>query len=90
MSVDLGAIAKINRVVLDWENAYGKAYTIEVSTDGKTWQPVYSTTQGNGGIDDISFSPVSARYVKMNGTKRGTPYGFSLWSSKSMVATLIL
>ncbi|WP_254777010.1 discoidin domain-containing protein [Paenibacillus sp. yr247] len=79
MSVDLGAAKTINRVVLAWENAYGKAYTIDVSLDGKTWTTVYSTDIGNGDIDDISFAPVSARYVKMNGIKRGSPYGFSLW-----------
>jgi hypothetical protein len=79
ISVDLGAVTTINRVLLNWENAYCKAYTIEVSTDGTSWTTVYSTTTGNGGIDDLSFSPASARYVKMNGTKRGTPYGYSLW-----------
>lgn len=79
MSIDLESVKKINRVVLNWENAYGKAYTTEVSLDGQTWKTVYATDAGNGGTDDISFAPVDARYVKMNGIKRGTPYGFSLW-----------
>ncbi|MBO7744630.1 discoidin domain-containing protein [Paenibacillus sp. MWE-103] len=79
MSVDLGAAKTINRVVLNWENAYGKAYTIDVSEDGETWKTVYATENGNGGIDDLSFDPVSVRFVKMNGIARGTPYGFSLW-----------
>ncbi|MCM3630177.1 discoidin domain-containing protein [Paenibacillus glycanilyticus] len=79
MSVDLGAPETINRVFLAWEDAYGKAYTIDVSLDGETWTTVYSTSNGNGGTDDISFKPVKARFVKMNGLKRGTPYGFSLW-----------
>ena len=79
MSVDLGAAYTINRVLLNWENAYGKSYTVDVSTDGKTWNTVYATDNGHEGIDDISFAPVAGRYVKMNGIKRGTPYGFSLW-----------
>jgi hypothetical protein len=79
MSVDLGAATTINRVVLAWENAFGKAYTIDVSSDGQAWTTVYATENGNGDIDDLTFAPVSARYVKMNGLKRGTPYGFSLW-----------
>ncbi|REE77755.1 endoglucanase Acf2 [Paenibacillus taihuensis] len=79
MSVNLGKAYTINHVLLNWENAYGKAYTIDVSMDGKTWTTVYSTDNGNGGIDDISFAPVSAQYVKMNAIKRGSPYGFSLW-----------
>ncbi|WP_239616227.1 galactose-binding domain-containing protein [Cohnella mopanensis] len=79
ISVDLGAATMVNRVVLNWEPAYATSYSIQVSTDGTTWTNVYSTTTGDGGIDDISFPPVSARYVKMNGTVRGTPYGYSLW-----------
>lgn len=79
MSVDLGAPKTINHVVLTWENAFGKAYTLDVSLDGQTWTTVYATENGNGDIDDLTFAPVSARYVKMNGIKRGTPYGFSLW-----------
>ncbi|MGQ7887509.1 discoidin domain-containing protein [Paenibacillus sp. WC2504] len=87
MTVDLGAKQTINRVLLNWENAYGKAYTIDVSIDGETWHTVYSTDNGNGDIDDISFSPVEARYVKMNGIKRGTPYGFSLWEFEVYAGT---
>ncbi|WP_245988042.1 discoidin domain-containing protein [Cohnella lupini] len=79
MSVDLGAPTTINRVALYWENAYGKAYTIDVSEDGQTWTTVYSTDSGDGDSDEIAFAPVTARFVKMNGLKRGTPYGFSLW-----------
>ena len=87
MSVDLGSTKTINRVLLNWEKAYGKAYTIDVSTDGTTWNTVYATDTGNGGIDDISFSPVEARYVKMNGIKRGSPYGFSLWELEVYAGT---
>ncbi|MZQ86298.1 DUF1533 domain-containing protein [Paenibacillus sp. 5J-6] len=87
MSVDLGAKQTMNRVLLNWENAYGKAYTIDVSTDGDTWHTVYATDSEDGGIDDISFSPVEARYVKMNGIKRGTPYGFSLWEFEVYAGT---
>ncbi|MCF6476905.1 discoidin domain-containing protein, partial [Nonomuraea sp. MG754425] len=31
LQVDLGASATISRVVLDWENAYAKAFTIQTS-----------------------------------------------------------
>lgn len=77
--VDLGAVKTVNRVKLNWEAAYGKSYKIQVSLDANNWTDVYSTTTGDGGIDDIVFSPTSARYVRMYGTERGTPYGYSLW-----------
>jgi beta-glucosidase len=79
IAVDLGAVYSINHVVLNWEAAYGKAYKIEVSTNGTTWNPVFSVTNGNGGIDDLVFGATNARYVRMWGTARGTPWGYSLW-----------
>ncbi|SFS67500.1 discoidin domain-containing protein [Paenibacillus sp. BC26] len=76
---DLGAVKTVNRVYLSWEAAYAKAYKIQVSNDAKTWTDVFATTSGDGGIDDISFSAKSARYVRMLGLKRGSAYGYSLW-----------
>ncbi|KRE36264.1 discoidin domain-containing protein [Paenibacillus sp. Soil724D2] len=79
ISVDLGTPVLISGVLLNWENASAKAYSIEVSADGESWTPVYSSTTGDGGIDQIDFSPTNARFVKINGTKRNTQYGYSLW-----------
>lgn len=79
LRVDLGAVRTVSRVVLDWEAAYARTYRIEVSTDGSTWRTVWSTTAGDGGTDNSAFSPVSARYVRMQGLTRATGYGFSLW-----------
>ncbi|MFI1712211.1 glycosyl hydrolase family 8 [Streptomyces litmocidini] len=76
--IDLGANHTISRVKLDWEAAYGKAYRIQTSTDGSAWTDVYSTTAGDGATDDLTVSG-SGRYVRMYGTGRGTPYGYSLW-----------
>ncbi|MGB7932682.1 MAG: discoidin domain-containing protein, partial [Gammaproteobacteria bacterium] len=56
IAVDLGAVYPVNHMVLNWEAAYGKAYRIEVSTNGTTWNQVFSETNGNGGIDNIVFA----------------------------------
>jgi hypothetical protein len=78
--VDLGAVYTIHQVVLRWETAYGRGYTIQISNDASTWSDVYSTTTGDGGVDDITLaSPVSGRYVRLLGTQRATIYGYSLW-----------
>ncbi len=79
IQVDLGAARSVSRVKLNWEVAYGKAYQIQTSADGNTWSTAFSTTTGDGGIDDITFTARNARYVRMLGTTRGTPYGYSLW-----------
>ena len=76
--VDLGANASITRVVLNWQNAYGKAYQIQTSSDATNWATIYTTTTGDGGVDDLTISG-SGRYVRMYGTVRGTGYGYSLW-----------
>ncbi|MFL5803741.1 MAG: discoidin domain-containing protein, partial [Roseiflexaceae bacterium] len=76
--VDLGSTQSIGRVVLRWEAAYGRAYQIQVSNDGNAWANLFSTTTGDGGVDDLTVSG-SGRYVRMYGTQRGTAYGYSLW-----------
>src|SRR5690242_14065903 len=40
---DLGATSTITHINLSWETAYGRAYQIQVSTDGSGWRQVYST-----------------------------------------------
>lgn len=86
ISVDLGSTVPINAVKLNWEVAYGKTYQIQTSTDNNDWTTVYSTTQGDGGVDDISFETRNARYVRMYGTERGTQYGYSLWDFEAYAA----
>ncbi len=79
LQVDLGAVYSINRVVLNWEAAYGTAYQIQVSNDASTWMTIYSTTTGNGGIDDLAGLSGSGRYIRVYGTTRATQWGYSLW-----------
>ncbi|RPJ24205.1 MAG: discoidin domain-containing protein, partial [Chloroflexi bacterium] len=76
--IDLGATYSICRVVLRWETAYATAYQIQVSNNGTSWTTIYSTTTGDGGVDDLTVSG-SGRYIRMYGTARATPYGYSLW-----------
>jgi hypothetical protein len=77
--VDLGSSKQVGRAILRWEAAYGKAYKIQVSGDATTWTTVYTTASGNGGVDNIVFTPRNARYIRFYGTTRATSYGYSLW-----------
>ena len=79
--VDLGAPTEIDRVILKWHFNYGRAFSIQVSTDAMSWMPVYTTTKGTSySVTDATFSKTSARYVRMNGTQAGTQNGYSLFS----------
>lgn len=78
--VDLGAVHVVDRVLLNWLSSYGKAYQIQVSGSGRTWKTVYSTTVGNGGTDNLVFTPNYARYVRIYATTRGKAGSYySLW-----------
>lgn len=79
ISVDLGKTYTINKVVLNWEGAYGKEYKIQTSSDEVNWTTVKNVTDGAGGVETITFTATDARYVKLQGVKRALPYGYSLW-----------
>ncbi len=78
IQVDLGQTAAIDQVTLTWEAAYARSFQIQVSANGSTWSTIYSTTTGTGGTQTLAVTG-SGRYVRMNGTARATPYGYSLW-----------
>jgi hypothetical protein len=77
--VDLGATYNITEVELYWEAAYATSFQIQVSPDAATWTPIYSTTTGPGGVQDLTGLSGTGRYVRMYATKRATTYGYSLW-----------
>lgn len=79
LTVDMGAPHRIGRVVLNWEAAYGKAYQVQLSDNATDWRTVYDQTAGGGGVEDISFTPTTARYVRLYGTARATKWGYSLF-----------
>ncbi|MFI8962549.1 discoidin domain-containing protein [Streptomyces sp. NPDC053493] len=81
LRVDLGTSAALSRVRIDWEAAHATAYRVQGSQDGTTWTDLHTTTTGDGGTDDLAVSG-TARYVRLLGTKRATPYGYSLWEFK--------
>jgi hypothetical protein len=76
--VDLGSARNVTRVVLNWEAAYGSAYQLQSSNDAVNWSTFFTTTTGNGAVDDLAVS-ASGRYIRMNGTTRATAWGYSLW-----------
>ncbi len=79
IQVDLGQSYAIDRVKLTWEVAYGSAYQVQTSANGTTWTTVRSVTGGDGAVDDLTGLNATGRYVRINGTARGTGYGYSLW-----------
>ncbi len=77
--IDLGAIAIIEEVILDWETAYGEVYEIQVSNDAENWITLYTQEQGSGDLEQITGLNGSGRYVRLKGISRGTRWGYSLY-----------
>ncbi|MEV0389268.1 DUF1996 domain-containing protein [Nonomuraea sp. NPDC050643] len=78
LQVDLGVQARLARVVLRWEQAYARSFTLQSSADGTSWTTLHTTAAGTGGTQTIAVSG-TGRHVRLTGTQRGTPYGYSLW-----------
>jgi hypothetical protein len=77
--IDLGRAQDVNGVKLNWEEAYAKAFKIQVSDDAKNWKDVYESGDGHVGLQQITFDEVKGRYVRMYGQQRGSGWGYSLW-----------
>jgi F5/8 type C domain-containing protein len=78
LQVDLGSTQSISQISLNWEAAFASAFTIQTSTNGTAWTNITPTTAGKVGVQTLDVSG-SGRFVRMNGTTRATPYGYSLF-----------
>ena len=70
-----------------WEEAYGEQYVIQVSNDGMQWHTVFEETAGDGKIDWIFFTPVTTQFVRLQGHRRGTGWGYSIWEIRPLYAS---
>lgn len=77
--VDLGGPRQVSKVTVNWEKAYGKHYLIQTSLDGKNWSTAAEVTNGKAGLVTTKFDKTSARFVRIQGVKRGTKYGYAIW-----------
>ena len=75
---DFGAKTQVGEMLLQWENAYGKEYALQVSDDGQAWTQLRYVTNGKGGTEEFINLGMNARYIRLQGVARGTQYGYSL------------
>jgi hypothetical protein len=79
LKVDLEQGREVSRMVLLWDSAYAKSYTVEISSDGVEWHEAYRTDSGDGRMDVIELKPAAARWVRLGCRKPALPSGYSLW-----------
>jgi hypothetical protein len=79
--VDLGAEYDICGISINWETALGQNFTVDVSNDAVTWTTVQAFT-GNAATTNTISGNFQGRYVRMNGTKRATAFGYSIYEMR--------
>ncbi|MYS27270.1 hyaluronidase, partial [Streptomyces sp. SID7804] len=78
--VELDRPVRLGKVALHWQDAHPSAYRVEVSADGRTWRTAAAVTDGRGGRETLRMDEPDVRHVRVQGEKRATRYGYSLWS----------
>jgi hypothetical protein len=66
--VDLGKMANITSIQLEWDIHYATSYVLQSSNDNLNWTTFYSTSVGDGGNDTILVSNNVGRYIRMEST----------------------
>ncbi len=80
ITVDLGHVARIDSVALNWEAAYGKKYMLQTSLDASNWTTVFAGGAKGAGWDGHALQGDSARYVRMQAQQLvQSGYGYSIY-----------
>lgn len=76
LMTDLGEERQVSRVVLTWEGQYiAGGFDLQVSSDGSQWQTVKQVRGNTSSVTEVVLdTPVTARYVKMQGVSRNSTY----------------
>jgi len=90
--VDLGSPQTVDRIRIAWEAAYGRDFVLQVSTDAgdaSKWVTVQTVTnntptnRNNQYVNEFTglnqFGKSYGQYVRLYGTARSTPYGYSIY-----------
>jgi hyaluronoglucosaminidase len=79
LQVQLASPQHLGKVVLRWEAAHASAYDVQVSSDGSTWRTAARVTGSQGGVETVWVEQSDVRFLRMQGVKRATSYGYSLY-----------
>lgn len=86
LQIDLGSEKSIDRVEIDWENAYAKAFSVQISLDGVNFTTVDSVSNSFGGTSIHNFKAAQARYIKILCTSAGTMWAYSIYEVRAIEA----
>ncbi|MFE2508912.1 beta-N-acetylglucosaminidase domain-containing protein [Streptomyces naganishii] len=78
--VELVRPVRLGRVTLHWQDAHASAYRVQVSPDGRRWRTAATVRDSEGGRETVRMDERDVRYLRIQGEKRATQYGYSLWT----------
>lgn len=78
LMLDLGGTYPIDKVDIYWHDRYADKYVIMVSKNGRHWRTVERITNGDGGLDSISFRSRDAHFVLIK-LKHPVTTGYSVY-----------
>ncbi|MFE5757198.1 beta-N-acetylglucosaminidase domain-containing protein [Streptomyces massasporeus] len=81
--VELARPARLGRVALHWQDAHPSSYRVQVSPDGRRWRTAATVRDSGGGRENVPMDERDVRFVRVQGDKRATAYGYSLWSAEA-------
>ena len=79
LQVQLASPQNLGKVVLVWEAAHATAYRIETSADGVDWTDAADVTNSQGGTETVWINQHGVKYLRMQGVKRATQWGYSIY-----------
>ncbi|MBC7272518.1 MAG: discoidin domain-containing protein, partial [Streptomyces sp.] len=85
--VRLARPVHLGRMVLHWQEAHPSSYRVQVSEDGHHWRTAATVTKGREGRQELRMDERKVRYARVQGGKRATRYGYSLWSVEAYEVT---
>lgn len=77
LSLDLGEARTISEAQIQWRvGGIGNTFNILVSNDNETWTPVAEISNNTSQVTTVTFEPVEARYIKMQGISSNSGNGY--------------
>ncbi|MDD4869179.1 MAG: discoidin domain-containing protein [Kiritimatiellae bacterium] len=79
LQVDFKKNVSIDKLAINWENAFALDYNIQVSDDREKWKTVRHIKGGKGGREIIEKLSAKGRYLRISCLKPGPHSLFSIW-----------
>lgn len=78
ITFELEQAEPIYNIDIDWYDAYASDYLIQFSENGTDYKTVFKADDRLGGSESITVAPRMAKYVRIQGLKRGTSLGYGI------------